>query len=139
MGDIFLYFCFSSFAFNPKPERIIGGINMLSCPSFSSIHRVCVPEPGSPQLVPWCAHHLACLRYFNLAEPIPTRWLTLVVNTVGGGIIVHLRNISTLAGDLHRGGPLPSCIMLTPPPHVSLACQLKRFTRAWHHVRDLDD
>lgn len=30
----------------------------------------CVPEPGSPRMVSWCAYSVACLECFNMAEPI---------------------------------------------------------------------
>lgn len=46
-------------------------------------------------------------------------------------IVVHLRNLSTLAGDLYQRGHSPSGAVLTPPRHVRLACQLKQFTREW--------
>lgn len=30
----------------------------------------CVPEPGSPRMVSCCAHPVACLERFNIADPI---------------------------------------------------------------------
>lgn len=71
-------------------------------------------------MVSWSAHQVAELILLHIRQELMSNYMAhLGYEQVP--FVVHLRNPSALAGDLHQGGLSSIVAMLTAPPLIGLA------------------